>query len=179
MEPLESILHVLGRDRAQVSHILVGGTEKLSVVPTSDLLPHSPGPPQKCGTDGLVPSLLCYFPKTQVEWQQEERATCLPLTFSTKIHASGHQSAVASSACPSWHPSPLSRYTVDTCTWSPGCWVGQRNGERVGGLHALSGSELSAGSQVPTSPGIPSVSEEAQGSCRYICACSPGLSERA
>lgn len=33
MEPLESVLHVLGRDRAQGSHILMGGAGKLSVVP--------------------------------------------------------------------------------------------------------------------------------------------------
>lgn len=176
IEPTESILHVLGRD------ILMGGTGKLSVVPrlhTSCLILHTQL--RKCGI-GLLVVACCVtvFPRrTQVEWQQEgERATCLPLAFSTKIYAPGHQSAVASSACPSWHPSPLSRCITDAGTPAPRCWVGWRNGEEGKGLHAPSGSELSAGVQVPNSPGIPLVFEEAPGSCRYTCAYSQGLSER-
>lgn len=96
--------------------------------------------------------------RAQVVQQQEERTICLPLTFSTKIHAPGDQSAGASSTCPSWHQSPLFRGIVDPGTWAPGCWVDQRNREEGRGLHAPSGSKLSAGAQVQTSPGIPSVS---------------------
>lgn len=164
-------------------HILKGGTEKLSVVPrlhTSCLILHTQL--RRCGTAcWLLPAMsLTVFPRrTQVEWQQEgERATCLPLAFSTKIYAPDHQSAVASSACPSWLPSPLSRCITDAGTRAPRCCAGWRNGEEGKGLHAPSGSELSAGAQVPNSPGIPLVFEEAQGSCRCTCACSRGLSER-
>lgn len=54
--------------------------------------------------------------------------------------------------------------------------AGQGAGQRSSCfLHVAS---LSAGAPGPTSPGIPSVSVEAQGSCRCTCACSQGLSER-
>lgn len=116
MEPLESVLHVLGRDRAQGSHNLMGGAGKLSMVPrpqTSCPVLHAQLTSE--GPAGGWPAVLL-FPRPQVAWQQEERATCLPFTFSTKVHASGHQSARASSTCPGciqvpsagalqiWHP---------------------------------------------------------------------------
>lgn len=126
----------------------------------------------------LACCVTVFSTRAQVVWQQEERTVCLPLTFSTKIHAPGDQSAGASSTCPGWHQSPLFRGIVDPGTWAPGCWVDQRNREEGRGLHTPSGSELSAGAQVQTSPGIPSVSEEAQDSCRCTCAYSQGLSER-
>lgn len=61
MEQLESILHVLGRDRARLPHS-PGWCWKAQCGPkTSDLLPCSPCPAQKCGTDCLEAGLLCYL----------------------------------------------------------------------------------------------------------------------
>lgn len=180
MEPLESILHVLGRDRAQVSHILVGGAGKLSVVPRPQTT--CPVLHAQLRSVGLIAWGL---------------ACCVTLSKSSGFVAARREGHMPATHI--FHKNP--------CFWPPVCqslfclpslasksslqvhrrhlhlvsrfWVGQRNGEKGRGLHAPSGSELSAGAQVPTSPGIPSVSEEAQGSCRCICACSRGLSERA
>lgn len=76
----------------------------------------------------------------------------------------------ASSARPSWHSGPLSRSIQDA--------VRPQQTGRAEVFMLLQAAGLSAGARVLTSPGTPSVSVEAQGSCRCTCACSQGLSER-
>lgn len=52
------------------------------------------------------------------------------------------RSAGASSACPNWHLSPLSRGIEDAGTpQAPGCQTGQSEGEEGRGLHAPLGSK--------------------------------------
>lgn len=131
-----------------------------SSVWSQELMPSALFSMPSSGSVGLTSQWLAccvtvFSTRAQVVRLQEERTTCLPLTFSTKIHAPGDQSVGASSTCPSRHRSPLFKGIVDPGTQAPGCWVSQRNREEDRGLHAPSGSELSAGAQVQTSPGIP------------------------
>lgn len=170
-------------------HSLTGGAGKLSVVPR----PHASCPglpmPSSASVGSASHQLACsvtVFPTTAwVEWQQRgEGIPCLQPVFSTEIQAPSHPRQVpqvcrASSACPSWHPSPLSGGTENTGSPGPqGTRLAGAKGRRAEVFMLLQAARLSAGAQVLTSPGIPAVSVEVQGSCRYTCACSRGLSER-
>lgn len=139
---------------------------------------------KKCEIDQLVASLLCHcLFKKSTGCTAARREDHMPATHIFHKNPCSWQPVCwglfyLASKSSSWHRSPLFRGIVDPGTRAPGCWIDQRNREEGRGLHAPSGSELSAGAQVQTSPGIPSVSEEARDSCRCTCAYSQGLSER-
>lgn len=137
MEPSESIPQVLeGTKEPKSSHILMGGSRKLSVVPRPQAsCPVLHAQLRKCGIDQLVVAgLLCHCPSNKSSGcMAARRESHMPAThIFHKNPCSWPPACQSLFYLPSWHPSPLSRCITGAGTRGSRVldWLEEQEGRR-------------------------------------------------